>query len=675
MTPVLFDAADYLFNAHAVPPALTGLGVLVLGVAVLVSERASRVSRAFFAIMVAVSLWLTGIAGTYASNNELTGMWWSVFGFIGVAFIPSTIYVFAVVVMGIQARRRVLMWIGWLLSAFFLAAALSSSAMIAQVHRYWWGYYPQYGWLGIPFLAFFVGFVVVTMRDYWVEYREALPGTRKLRLRALLTAYSIFNVAALDYLPCYGIPVYPFGYVPVFVWFALLARTIRRYRLVDIVPAFAANEILATMADPLVVCDADGRIRVVNQALCATFAYTQAELLGAPLERLVHAEGNSTAQLRRLLSSGSGRDEELLFSARDGEPIAVNVSISPLRDRAGAVVGTVVIARDIREPKRVEAALRSSEERTRLIIENAMDPVITLDAAGAVIGWNSQAERVFGWPRHDIMGCSLAETIMPPRYRKAHARGMQRFLATGEARVANQTIEITALHRTGHEFPVELSIWPVKIGDTFTFSAFARDITERKRAQTDLQQAKEAAEAASRAKSEFLANMSHEIRTPMNGIIGMTALTLNTELSSEQREYLTMVRSSADSLLTVINDILDFSKVEAGKLELHEDDFGLRETLGETLKSLGVRAAAKALELACEIPSETPDALVGDAGRLRQVLVNLVGNALKFTARGEVVVRVSQESRTPDAVGLHFTVTDTGIGIPADKQQRIFNAF
>jgi len=315
-----------------------------------------------------------------------------------------------------------------------------------------------------------------------------------------------------------------------------------------------------------------------------------------------------------------------------------------------------------------EAAL---EKRYRELFENAHDIVYTVDLEGRFTSVNKAAESATGYSRVALLNMSIMQ-IIAPEYRKLAQDQVNRELK-GET---GSSYEFNIIAKDGNPRVLETSTRLIYEGERPAWiQGIARDITERKQIEAALAQARDAALESARLKSEFLANMSHEIRTPMNGIIGMTELALDTPLNSEQRDYLNMVRISADSLLGIINDILDFSKIEAGKLELDLITFDLHETMADALGPLALRAEQKGLELAFHIGPDIPSELVGDANRLRQVLVNLVGNAIKFTTRGEVSLLVELDKQTPDDVSLRFHVRDTGIGVPLEKQDVIFEAF
>ena len=349
-----------------------------------------------------------------------------------------------------------------------------------------------------------------------------------------------------------------------------------------------------------------------------------------------------------------------------------NLLETRVRDRTEELVlANRDLGLEVEQRKRVESALRVANRTLRELIQASPVAIVAYDLEGLVQSWNPAAERLFGWNSNEVTGLPLP-FVPADKLDEFHGR-IERVL-----RGEDLTREcVCRVKKDGSA--VELSIASATLRDTqgatVGLISVINDVTERQRAEEELRKAKAAAEEASRIKSEFLANMSHEIRTPMNGVIGMTDLVLETDLTEQQRDYLEMVKASAEGLLTVINDILDFSKIEAGRLELDPNEFQIRQTMEETAAIMSLPACRKGLELVIEVCPEVPEILIGDQLRLRQVLLNLLGNAIKFTDTGEIMLRVETEKITAEAARLHFWVKDTGIGIPADRQEQIFKAF
>ena len=321
-----------------------------------------------------------------------------------------------------------------------------------------------------------------------------------------------------------------------------------------------------------------------------------------------------------------------------------------------------------------------SEERRllRLLIDSVPDYIYVKDARSRFVLANRGLAELLGRGSPDELLGKSDFDFFPKELAESYYKDEQSIMRDGHP-IFNQ--EEASQDAEGHDKWTSTSKVPLrdKHGSVAGIMGIGRDITGRKRADRDMEKAREAAETASRTKSEFLANMSHEIRTPLNGIIGMTDLALDTQLTREQREFMETVKTSADALLIVINDILDFSKIEAGKLEVEFADFNLRDSLESTMKTLALRADEKGLELLCDVAAEAPEIVRGDSSRLRQVTINLVGNAIKFTQEGEVSLKVEVEQvdragAKPECV-LHLTVADTGIGIPEEKQKLIFDPF
>jgi len=444
-----------------------------------------------------------------------------------------------------------------------------------------------------------------------------------------------------------------------------------------------------------IATDAKGVIQIFNVGAERMLGYTAAEVMNTitpadisdPQELIARAETLS-AELHTSITPGfealvfkasRGIEDiyELTYIRKDGTRFPAVVSVTALRDAQDAIIGYLLIGTDNTARKLVEEEQQQSDQRlrdqqfyTRSLIESNIDALMTTDPAGIITDVNKQMEALTGCTRDELIGAPFKDFFTDPVRAEA---GIRRVLS--EKSVTDY--ELTARARDGKQTVVSYNATTFydrnrKLQGVF---AAARDVTERKRVEAELQQAKAAAESANQTKSDFLASMSHEIRTPMNAIMGIADLLAKTSLTPEQDKFVQIFRRSGDNLLNLINDILDLSKVEASQLDLERTGFSLGDHLEKVIEMVAPRAQEKGLTLTCEIGPGVTNDLMGDPTRLRQVLLNLLGNAIKFTESGSVALRVVPHEAAPVPTTLRFTVSDTGIGIPGEVLARVFERF
>ena len=432
--------------------------------------------------------------------------------------------------------------------------------------------------------------------------------------------------------------------------------------------------IFGAVADGIVFQNRRGEIEECNAAAERMLGLTRDQLMGRtsfdPQWRAFHEDGTPCPPERHpavvtLRTGEPVRGFVMAVQRADGRRVWVSINTEPLRDPDGGVQAVVVSFADITAHRQATEAQRASEERFRTLSNAAFEGIV-ISENGRILDANDQAFALFGADRAELIGRAILDFVAPAS-RPAVAEAVR---AGSEGAYEHQL-----LRKDGTLFVVEARARMLRLGDRHLRMTALRDITARKQLESDLRVARDQALAASRLKSEFLATMSHEIRTPMNGIIGMVSLLVDTRLDAEQREMGRIIQNSAENLLTIVNDILDFSKIEAGMLRMAPEDFELRPVVEETLALLAPRAHEKKLELVCDFDRTLDGSLSGDAGRIRQVLTNLVSNALKFTDAGEVVVRIRPVREAGGRKRIRFEVRDTGIGIPAEAQGRLFQAF
>lgn len=357
-----------------------------------------------------------------------------------------------------------------------------------------------------------------------------------------------------------------------------------------------------------------------------------------------------------------------------GECRWISISGVPYFSAEGVFLGYRGTGTIVTDRKKAEAEIRTRENRIRAIIETTVDGIIVIDAEGIVQSMNPAATKLFGYSEDEVLGRNVS-MLMPEPYATEHDSYLFKYLSTGQKKVIGIGREVSGKRKDGSIFAMELAVSEMEANGARMFTGIVRDITDRKNAEASLLAAKQAADAANSAKSSFLAAMSHEIRTPMNGILGMLKLLLRTGLTPRQLDYASKAEGATQALLAIINDILDFSKVEAGKLELSLESMLLDEVMRDLAAILSSNVGSKNIEIVFDLAKDVPPTLIGDPLRLRQVLLNLAGNAVKFTEEGEIVISIRLVQHYADAVEVEFSVRDTGIGIAADKVDDIFGAF
>jgi PAS domain S-box-containing protein len=674
MIQQVLDLSGYTFSVYAIPGFAATAILLLFGLLVLIHERASRVSRLYALVTLTASVWLFAFSWMYSSTNEGVALWWAKAAYLGVPSIASAIYHFTAVALQIYPRCKRLVWVGWTLSALFTVAIVGADALFTGMHRYWWGYYPQYGWLSIPYLTFFFSMMVASLRNYWIEHNVSPPGTRKRRIKIFMVAFVFAYVATIDYAAKFGVAIYPFGYLPVLGWLGLVAVAIWRHQFVDITPAFAAEQITNTMADALVVFDREGMVRVVNRAACELFGRSEAELVGKP-RSMISDDFFPKKKMEQLLETGSIRTYEVSYPVGQGRLLALELSTSVIRDRAGEPIAVLCIARNITERKQAEEAIRANEERFRSVAESANDAIVSADAEGRIIYWNRGAQTIFGYEEKEVLGEPLTR-LMSERYRDGHRKGLERVRTTGEAHVIGKTVELHGLRKDGTEFPLELSLATWKMGEDTYYSGILRDITERKHLEEQLRQSQKMD-----AVGQLAGGIAHDFNNLLTVISGYSELLLR-RLPSDHpgRPAVEQISQAGKRAVALTSQLLAFSR----KQVLQPTVLDLNATV-RNLEPMLRRLIGEHIELRVKLPPDVGE-VKADSGQIEQVIMNLVVNARDAMPNGGWLTvetanaSVDHGSSIPTVEArpgeyVMLSVSDTGVGMDAVTRSRIFEPF
>lgn len=712
MLAQILNPASYEFSRFAIPTFGTAAAIFLLGLLVLLRERGSPVSLLFFLVTLTVGLWLFCFSWMYCAVGHEVAFWWAKAAHLGIVSIPPSIYHFTVCTLNIYRQNKRIVWLSWALSMLFFIAILTTDALAGGLYRYWWGYYTKYDWLSVPFLACFFAVLLRSLHHYWTGYQKAPPGTRRRRSQALMTAFAIGYLGAFDYLPAFGVAVYPFGYIPILAFIGLMAHAIWRYRLVDITPALAATQIMDTMADALLVLDHEGIIRIVNQAACRLVGRPEAELVGKSIA-IMNPTFLTAGEFDSVIRGNISHDYEITLPVEPAETVTLSVSASLMRGPNKEPVAVVCVARDITRRKRAEEQIERHREREAALHQINLATTSTLDlhtvldvllqridrllpypvatTVRLLNGVTKQLEPVAGrnldgmeWKSEEWEAVRtftsevfLTRTMMlaPDIQTDPRTSNLQFFRKHGLVSylgvpliVKGETLGVLSFYtKREREFSnEEIDFLSTLAGQAAVAIQNSQLYEQTKRQAAEL-------ETANKVKDEFLSVVSHELRTPLNLVMGYTEMLKDRmlgEINPEQDRILGKLLARARDLLSMISGILEATNIGAKTVTVKSTELNLSDFLNE-LRSAYEIPSASALALHWDIPDNLP-AMRTDREKLRHILQNLVNNALKFTDDGQITVAARYVA---GAKMVEFKVTDTGIGIPKEALPLIFEMF
>ena len=673
ISDVVLAVSPYEVRVGSTLFVATGLLALALGIVIFLSGRREQAPASFLILALTVAVWLSGFGIMYAARDAAVAMEWLEVAYLAVPLIPAALCLFAVAVLQLQGRCRTWLAAVWGVGALFVVLAQGTGLLIAEVHRHVWGYHPHFGPLGPFFLIYFALVSGVAYRQFWVAYRRADEGTvQRRRLHLLLVALGIALVGAVDFIPNFGFALFPISFLPVLVTLGLLAYVVRRFRLVDVTPAFAARQIIETMADGLLVLDRQRTIRVANEVAAELFRRSVSKLEGAPIG-VLRPSFLDAADLDRLCVATSLRDFEVVVGNGHG-PRTLSVSVSARGDTEGEPEAFVWILREITQRKEAEAALRVSEERFRNVFENTPLGIAVADPDLRFTKVNPAFARLVEYTEEELVQKSFLEITHPDD--RGPSEALVRRLFAGS--IPSYTLQKRYVTKNGEIRWLNLTATAIRndVGVPVSVLGLAEDITGRRLLEEELRQAQKM-EAIGR----LAGGVAHDFNNLLTAILGYADMLRGAMAPGDARiEEVVEIQKAGERAAGLTRQLLAFSR----KQILSPKVLDLNGVVRDMEKMLR-RLIGEDITLVTRLDPAL-DAVRADPGQLEQVIVNLAVNSRDAMPDGGTLTLETANRRLDNALNLELvqlepgtyvtlTVTDTGIGMTSEVQDHLFEPF